>query len=189
MEVIQLAYRILFSLQFELEGFAGDLHQAINVVPDAETSLLFNKYTMLRKKQKNVSIFLIETEPEGVDENEPIIPLETNELFRFQVKFSDTAFFKGVHLSGYTFSDQVIVLSNAANHIVNSELLITLPAVAYNASHSYAPGFIVSSGGNSFKAIQASSNADPHAVSETDYWKPVTTDPAVSQADLQLKSS
>jgi len=189
MEVIQIAYRILFNLQFEVEGFLSDLHQMINVVPDAETSLRLQKYSMLRKKQKSTHVFLIETEPGGVNENEPFVPLEANELFRFQVKFSDSAFFKGVHLSGYNFVDQVLVLSNSTNHIVNSELLITLPAVAYNATHTYLPGFIVSSAGNTFMALQGSSNANPHAVSETDFWKPITIDPAVSQADLQLKSS
>ncbi len=189
MELIQLAYRILFNLQFELEGFSGDLHQAMKVVPDERTSLLLHKYSMLEKRQKSTSIFLIETEPQGAEENEPFIALDANEFFRLQVKFTDTNFFKGIHLNGYNFTDHVMVLSNAANHIVSSELLLSLPAVSYNAAQTYSPGFIVSSGGNSFKAIQGSSNADPHPVTESDYWKPVTTDPAVSQADLQLKSS
>ena len=189
MELIQIAYRILFNLEFVLEEYTLDVNPFIKVIPDQRTSELLKRYAMLSKRQMNARVFLIETAPAGAEEDEPKIMLEDDEVFRFQVKFSDTRFFNATHLRLYDLTDDVFIVSNEADHIVGTELLLSLPLATYNASNEYFPGYVVASGGDFYKALQASNNADPHPVVEAAYWKLLTEGTCMSQADLQARSA
>jgi hypothetical protein len=189
MELVQTAYRILFELRIEIEGATADTNQFIKVQPDLVTQALLKEYHILTKQQKNGNVFLIETVPAGADEEEPKIELEADEVFRFHVKFKDIGKFDATHLRAYDWANDILVVTNEANHVAGAEILLSLPQVAYNSANEYLPGFVVTSGGNSFKALQASNNADQHPVTETDFWKPLTDSTAISQADLQPRSS
>src|SRR5690606_33382466 len=98
MELVQVAYRILFEIRVEIEGVSGDVNQFIKIVPDDTTRLLLDRYNILTKKQKNAHVFLIETEPSGPEEESPRIELDADEVFRFQIKFTDNGKFEGTHL-------------------------------------------------------------------------------------------
>jgi hypothetical protein len=189
MELVQLSYRILFEISLEIEGVSTDSNQFIKVAPDASTQPLLERYHILSKQQKNGHVFLIETEPSGPEEETPRIELEVGEMFRFQIKFKDDGKFDGTHLRSYDWANDVLLVTNEANHVAGSEVLLSLPLTSYNNANEYLPGFLVNSGGNSFKALQASNNTDPHPVTETDFWKQVVDGTAVSQEDLRLRSS
>lgn len=189
METIQIAYRILFELRIEIEGADIDSNQFIRVMPDAETLSPLKGYRILSKQQKNANVFLIETVPVGPDEEAPKYELEPDEVFRFHIKFKDQKKFEGTHLSTYDWANDVLVVSNEVSHVVASELLLSKTWPVYNATNDYLPGFVVTSGGNAFKALQPSNNADQHPTSETDYWKPVTNATAIGQADLFPRSA
>lgn len=189
MELIQLSYRILFEIRIEVESIHTDTNQFIKIVPDPSTQPLLAQYHILTKQQRNGHVFLIETEPSGPEEETPRIELEVDEVFRFQIKFNDRERFEATHLRSYDWTNDILLVTNEANHVSGSEVLLSLPLPAYNNADEYLPGFLVTSGGNSFKALQASNNADPHLVSETDYWKQVADATAISQANLQPRSS
>lgn len=189
MELIQTAYRILFNLEFELEGYNLDTNSLVKIIPDDPTSDLLRRYRMLKRGQKSMNTYLIETIPSGIQEEVPKIMLEDDELFLFQVKFKDNRILGSTHLRSYDLVNSVFVLSNAANHIDGGDLLLSVPPQPYNSSNHYLAGYIAASGGNLFKALQESSNADPHPVTETAYWEPLSTGPCLSQADLQDRST
>ena len=189
MEVVQLAYRILFEIKVEIEGVSGDVNQYIKIVPDVDTRLLLGRYNILTKKQKNAHVFLIETEPSGPEEESPRIELDADEVFRFQIKFTDNGKFDGTHLRSYNWADEVLLVTNEANHISGTDLLLSLPLATYNSADDYLPGFLVTSGSDSFKALQASDSGNPHAVTETDFWIQITDDTVISQVDLQQRSA
>jgi hypothetical protein len=189
MELVQLSYRILFEIRIEIEGVSTDTNQFIKIEPDFSTQPLLKRYHILSKQQKDGHVFLIETEPSGLEEETPRIELEVDEVFRFQIKFKDDEKIEGTHLRSYDWANDVLLVTNEANHVSGSEVLLSLPFATYSNADDYLPGFLVNSGGSSFKALQASDNADPHPVTETDYWKQITDATAISQEDLQLRSS
>jgi len=189
MELVQLSYRILFEIRIEIEGVSIDTNQFVKIVPERSTQLLLEQYHIVTKQQKNGNVFLIETEPSGPEEETPQIELEIDEVFRFQIKFKDKGKFERTHLRSYDWANNVLLVTNDANHVFGSEILLSLPLTAYNNADDYLPGFLVNTGDNSFKAVQASNNADPHPVTDAGYWKPIADATAISQVDLQPRSS
>lgn len=185
-DIITVAYKVLFSLQVELAG--GDLVGSnITILPDPETVDLYAKYRILGKKQKATTVILIETIFDGVDKGKPEVPLQNNELFRFQIKLN-RSFLQETHLASYDFTESVLYASNTANNVVNTNLLLSLPLPLYNAANTYEKGYLVRSGSKYYKAIQPSNAGNQHAVTETDFWKEIDTG-FISQADLRTRAS
>jgi hypothetical protein len=185
MATFKLFHRILFNLEFEVSGYKEDVAQYIQVVPDKETNKLFSQYRMMLRKYKNSYLALIETGSDAADLGEPKIEIPENAKFRFQVKVSDIVFFSRTHLYAYDFRNNVLVLSNEANHAEGPDLLLSRHIVDYAGADDYKPGYLVRSGGTYYSALQSSSSADAHPVTEPSYWKIVADGSYVSQADLQ----
>lgn len=185
---IKTAYKILFTLQFELEGCPDNINPYVNVVPDDDTEARYSTYRILSKKGTSATVLLIETEPEGVDRGVPEMMPENDERFRFQVKIRKE-FLNRTHLSSYDFSENVLYASNTVNNVVDGNILLTLPLHSYSASDTYAPGHIVQTASLFYRAVQASSGTDPHAVSETTHWKEIDSQAFISQADLRARTS
>lgn len=188
MDNIRIKYRILFNIQLELTGFQGDLNQYFTLMPDEKTEELITWYRSLSKKQQNSSTFLIETHYEGADEDKSKIPLEDNEMFRFQLKLRVKNFINNTNLANYDFVNKVLLVSNSIVNKPGGELLLTAPLAGYSATAEYKKGFLVTSTGTNYKALLPSNSADSHFVTETDYWKPIPKI-GVSQADLVERST
>lgn len=147
-------------------------------------------YGMLQRYQKSSATFLIEVEPQGVDENRPMFTLPDGETFRYQVKFSSGAFITLTNLASYNLDTDVLVLTNEANHKVGTEVLLSAPLAAYNSANEYKKGYLVQSGGIFYKAIKESNSGDVHGVGETAYWKSIASgDTFMSQADLKNRTT
>jgi hypothetical protein len=185
-DIIKIAYKVLFSLQVEFEG--GDLAGSnITILPDPKTIDLYLKYRILGKKQKATTVVLIETLTDGVDKGKPEVPLQSNELFRFQIKLS-RSFLGETHLASYNFTENVLYASNTANNVLNTDLLLSLPPPLYSAANAYEKGYLVQSGSKCYKAIQPSDAGNQHGVTETDFWKEIDAG-FISQADLRTRAS
>ncbi|MEN8228469.1 MAG: hypothetical protein ABFS38_09970 [Bacteroidota bacterium] len=180
---------ILFNLEFHLQGYPDDINQYIKIIPDIETRDLIPEYRILRRKQKNADVSLILVEPEGPQEDRPEISLRENEIFRFVVKIADKSFLNRTHLATYDLEANIISLSNEVNHVAGSEILLSRSINSYQNTDDYEPGYLVESGGNHFRALQASNSGDPHPVSDTSFWASIPDGTFVSQADLQPRSS
>ncbi len=190
MESFKIAYKILFNLQFEVTGYAFDLNQQVTIVPDADTKALYPNYRLLPKHQTNSALVLVEVIADGADKDKLKIPLETDEVFRFQLKFSSAAFREATHLSAYDLDTYVLFATNDINHTAGADLLLSTPVDTYNSLRDYEPGYMVQSGGGFFTALQSSNNANPHNTGEATYWKSVANgDTYVSQADLRTRAS
>lgn len=186
-DTIKIATRVFFTLQFEWEGYLGDLNPYINVVPDEHTAEFFTKCKMLERKSRSAYVWLIETQTDNNPEMPEIIPAD-NTTFRFQVKMRSEVL-SGMHIAKYDFTENVLYASNTANNKVGSDLLLTLPFAGYNISNTYVKGYMVQSGVKYYKAIQPSDNSDPHNVTEADYWKEIGSPVYISQADLRARAS
>lgn len=185
-DIIKVAYRVLFSLQLELAG--GELVGSdVMILPDPSNLDLFRKYRILNKTQKAGTIMLIETVFDGVDKGEPEVPLQANEMFRFQIKL-DRSFLPETHLESYDFTENVLYASNAANNVVSANVLLSLPLPSYNPADTYEKGYLVQAGTRYYRAIQKSDNGNQHAVTETAFWKEIDNG-FVSQADLRTRAS
>ncbi len=189
MELVISKYKILFNLELHLLGYPDDLNQYIKILPDADTSKLFQGYRILKRKQKNADVSLILVEHEGPQEGTPEISLQENEIFRFFVKINDKAFLNRTHITPYDLEANIISLSNEVNHIVSSEILLSRPINSYQSTDDYEPGYLVESGGNHFRALQASNSGDPHPVTDTNFWVGIPDGSFISQADLQPRPS
>ena len=187
-DTIKVAYKVLFSLQVEFEGYTDDVNPFVKIIPDASTEELLTQYKMLLRKGHGSTVLLIETEPEAPDIGKPEIVLANNERFWFQVKL-DQAFLNGTHLASYNFTDHVLYASNSANNVVTGDVLISVPLQVYNASGTYQPGYLVRSGGKYYRALQASNSGSPHGVGQAAYWKQIDGPTYVSQADLRTRVS
>ncbi|WP_114782545.1 hypothetical protein [Botryobacter ruber] len=188
MEAIKLSYRVLFSLEFTLEGYRDDINQYLKLVPDKASDEQISEYDLLYRKQKSASVFLAEVEPDGAAQGIPFVPPAEEAVFRFQVKFQDQNFFARTHLASYDFVNQVLVLSNEVNHIEGTQLLLSRPVESYDSSKEYKKGYLARLGSNFFKAIRESNVADAHPVTDTAYWKSIPDGSFVSQADLQTRT-
>lgn len=184
---LKIAYRILFTLQLELDGYSGDLNQLVSIVPDAATRDLFAWHQVLPRKQRGAYIALIEVVPEGIDQGRPEVGLKEQTLFRFQVRF-DNALLSRCHLSSYDFLNSVLCVSNDVNHPVASQLMLTRQLPDYNSGDTYKKGYLVKSAGSYYKAIKESNAVTPRGVADIDYWKPLVNDGYISQADLRNRA-
>jgi len=189
MELIKTRYRILFSLEVTLVGYPDDSTRYIKIIPDPPTSDLFPVYRILSRKQKNTKVILILVEPEGTTQDVPEIPLQPDEVFRFYIKIPDRDFLSRTHIAGYDLNTNMLSLSNEVNHVAGTEILLSRPIDSYSSSDNYEPGYLVRSGSNFFRAIQASNSGDPHPVTDPDYWSSIPSGTFVSQADLQPRST
>jgi hypothetical protein len=98
-------------------------------------------------------------------------------------------FLKRTHLSSYDFQHDVLYLSNTINHVVGTEILLSQPVENYNTANTYKPGYIVHSGSAYYKALQESSNSNPHPVSDHLYWKNIGSGTFISHVDLRARTS
>lgn len=184
METIQVTYRILFSVEVTLAQYPDNVSQYLRVIPDAATQGKLPDYQIITRQQKNTMVYLITVEDVVPDEDEPVIPLAADEVFRFYVKIPDAHFLGRTHLRAYPFDTEVLLLSNQANHAVGSEILLSQTIPNYNGAETYLPGYLVQTGLDFFRALQASDAGDPHGTAEPDYWQSITNGTYVSQADL-----
>lgn len=189
MASFKIFHRILFNLEFELNGYRDDVAKYIQVLPDEKTNKLFSQYHIMFRKYKNSYLALIEVESEAADLGEPRIELKQNETFRFQVKISDIVFFARTHIYDYDFRNSVLMLSNEANHVEGADALLSKQIVGYSSTDEYKPGYLVQSGSNHYIAISASNSGDAHPVTDTAYWRSIADGSFVSQADLQTRPS
>jgi hypothetical protein len=189
MASFKISHRILFNLEFELNGYRDDVAQYIKVLPDQKTNELFSKYRIMFRKYKNSYLALIEVEPEPPDFGKPRIEIKQNEVFKFQIKISDIVFFARTHLYAYDFRGSILMLSNEANHVDGTTLLLSKSIGAYSAGNAYKSGYLAQSGSSYYSAILPSNSADAHPVTDSLYWKNIPNGGFVSQADLQLRPS
>lgn len=189
MATFKLFHRILFNLEFELNGYRDDVAQYIQVLPDEETNRLFSRYRIMFRKCRNSYLALIEVGSEAADLEQPKIEIMLNEVFRFQVKIRDIGFFSRTHLYQYDFQQDILMLSNEADHIEGTDMLLTRPIVDYAGGDDYRPGYLVDAAGNHYSAIQPSNAADPHPVTDSAYWKGISHGGFASQADLLPRPS
>src|SRR5688572_11665141 len=105
-DLIKVAYKVLFSLQVELEGYSDDVNPFIKIVPDEPTAALFTKYNMLLRKAHSATVMLIETDTESASAGKPVVTLLNDERFTFQVKM-DRQFLSTTHLASYDFTNHV----------------------------------------------------------------------------------
>ena len=185
MDSFRSSFRILFNLELGLPGYQEDLNQYIRLLPDEDTHEAYTRYRILPRKQKNASVALVEVEPDGPDLGRPRVMLPDDHTFRFQVKFADNAFFSRTHLASYDLSSEALLLSNEVNHVEGTDLLLSRAIPNYSSGDTYLAGYLVRSGSDHYKALQASDGGDPHPVSDTAYWKSIPNGTFVSQADLQ----
>lgn len=189
MTSFKLYNRILFNLQLDLYNYKENVTSYLQLVPDENTSELFSKYKVLLRQQKNSSVALIKVFPEGIDFEEPYITIKQNETFRFFVKASDPNFLAKTHLSSYDFTNNVLVLSNESTLTDGTDNLLSQPIPFYSNSGEYKIGFIVRSGSSYYKAIKPSNWVDVNPVTNTTYWKNLSSGSYVSQADLKPRPS
>lgn len=189
MELIKARYKILFSFEVTLAGYPDDSTQYIKITADPYTRKLFPTYRILSREQKNTAVILILVEPEGIPQDTPEIPLQEDEIFRFNIKIPDQDFLSRTHIAGYDLNTNILALSNEVNHVEGPELLLSRPVASYNSGDDYQRGYLVESGGGFFRAVQASNAGDPHPVTDTNYWSSISNGTFVSQADLQLRNS
>jgi hypothetical protein len=187
-DTIHIAYRILFSLQLEMEGYKDDLNPFVKITPDEATETLFASYGMLIRQQRGAYVALIDVVPEGPNACKPEILLKDPEVFRFELQL-DASLLSRCHLASYDFVDHVVYISNAANNVVGTDVLLTQPLATYNNVDTYKKGYLVKSGGAYYKAIKESSSGDVHVVSEPDYWKAIPDNTYISQTDLRTRAS
>ncbi len=188
MDTITLKYKILFNLQMVLEGFEGDLNQYFTLQADEATGAMLSHYQTLSKRQKSAFTFLIKTKHEGTADGKPWVPLQGNEIFRFEVKLKDTGFIHNTHLDTYDFDNQVLFVTNATVNMTGNELLISAKPENYSTANTYQKGYLVKSGSNNYKALQPSSPGDVHGVTDTDYWRSIPH-VGVSQGDLKDRTT
>lgn len=188
-DIFHTAYRILFNLELELEGFSQDLIPSFRIFPDSETTSLFSKYHIISREQKNSFVYLIEVEPDGGAKRRPLIIPELDDAFRFQLKLKRTDFLSQTNILSYDWAGSVALVTNETNHVEGSDLLLTAPIQDYNAANGYNAGCIVKSGPGFFKAIRESNSSDPHGTGEAAYWKSIAAGDGLSQADLKNRSA
>lgn len=187
-DTIHIAYRILFTLQLEMEGYKDDLTPFVKILPDGATEERFASYNMLIRRQRGAYVALIDVVPEGPDLGKLEILLKDPETFRFEVQL-DASLLSRCHLVSYDFLDHVLYISNEANNVVGTDVLLTQPLATYNNVDTYKKGYLVKSGGAYYKAIKESSSGDVHVVSEPDYWKLIPDNTYISQTDLRTRAS
>src|SRR4051812_45787396 len=134
MDILTTAYEILFNLEFELAGNTNDLNQYIKLVPDATTMDLYPVYKIFPRNQKNSTVAMVQVIAAGVDKNKLRVPLKNNEVFRFQVKFTDSSFRSATNLLQYDLDTNVIFLSNVVNHTAGPTLLLSAAVENYNVA-------------------------------------------------------
>jgi hypothetical protein len=125
MEIIKSAYRILFAIEFELDGASYDLNPYLKFTPVKETEELISDYRMLSRKQKNTSVALIEVEAVGISTGKPLSVPAENSVFRFQLKLTDENFIARTNISSYDYLNKVLYLSNTVNNVSGSDILLT----------------------------------------------------------------
>lgn len=189
MGTFKLFHRILFNIEFELNGYRDDVAQYIQVQPDEATHELFSKYRIIFRRYRNSYLALIEVGSDVTDLEQLKIEIPQNEVFRFEVKIRDIVFFSRTHLYAYDFRTNVLMLSNEVNHIEGSDILLTKAISNYASAGDYQVGYLVRDGANYFSAVQPSNAADAHPVTDAAYWKNIPNGSFVSQEDLALRPS
>jgi hypothetical protein len=125
METIKSAYRILFAVEFQLEGASYDLNPYLKFVPVEKTAQLISDHQMLARQQKSTNVALIAVEADGVAAGRPFCVPDEATIFRFQLKLNDKSFINRTNISSYDYLNKVLYLSNTVNNVSGSDILLT----------------------------------------------------------------
>lgn len=166
--MVTTKYQVLFKLVIQHDYYGNSQFDDLYIVPDEQTSILFNNYKIICRASNNIITAMISTA-----ENKPLVTLDSRTLFRFYV-FIKGGIFKNISsLQLINTKDMLYYFGNRRGNKSNGRLYLSSPVPAYKNTETYEAGTIIKNGNRVFECIKANSNTDKHDTAQTDYWRDI----------------
>lgn len=191
-DIVRTIYKELFYIKLVHKAYASangsSIFSEVNVVPDASTKALFNRYEIDYRCINDTIVCFMRSElitPPNREPKKPFVTLEPEFMIRFLLTAS-SGFFNSTYIAA-TGSSVVYHFTNRINNVQVSDRYITRIIENYNAGNSYDAGTVVNNGGEPFATLQPVNAADGISITNADYWKKVLpSEQAANNADLEI---
>ena len=190
-DVISTLYGDLFSIKFlhtgEQSPTSNIFSQSISVIPDQSTKSLFKDYNISFRLFEDLLVCFIRSrlfDPPPGNLKVPFVSFIGEVRIRLLMYGSQRFLNHAVVVANG--KDQVYHFSNRLNSVVGSDLFISRPVEAYEASGDYSQGTIVEDSGQLYQSVAAVFGSESIAVTDIEYWQEISpAQQVVNNADLE----
>lgn len=176
--MVTTKYQVLFKMVIQHDYYGNNQFDDLYIVPDDQTSILFNNYKIICRASSNTITAMISTV-----ESKPLVTLDSGIFFRFHV-FLKGGIFKNISsLQLINTKDRLYYFGNRRGTKSSSRLYLSSPVPAYKNAETYEAGAIVKNGNRVFECIKANSNADKHDTAQAAFWRDILIHQAKYLAD------
>ncbi|MBL0741136.1 hypothetical protein [Chryseolinea lacunae] len=189
-ETVATLYQELFKIRFEHLGYETPdenfLSKGLSIAPDTRTEDLFRNYHLDYRFDAGVLTCFIHCNlfnPPNAEPKIPFVTVPADLWIRFLVKASDDFSMKTYVVAAG--SKQTYAFTNQINNTSGGNLFLSRGVETYVAAGDYAPGAVVSNGGQLFAALKPVLGSAGISIGNAAFWKSLQPlEQVVSKADL-----
>ncbi len=120
--MIHIKYKIWFALKLEIEDYAGDVFDVCELIPTERCKRNLERSRILVKQQPNILTHLIEVNPNGPNEDKPVVAPNPTSAFKYQLIDKGGRMNQRTNIGDLDLKNYTLYLSNNADNKVGSNL-------------------------------------------------------------------